>query len=223
MERTVQTHTTGRYYISGNISDQTQVLWIALHGYAMRAEEFIKGLEPIIDPLTVAVAPEGLHRFYKRGTRGDIGANWMTSDLRLHDIENNVAFINTVLEDLYEQGLPKNVRICVLGFSQGGPTAARWASRLEKPVEQFIAWGTDFPTDVLDDPRALRQMNASNIKLIIGDKDEYIDSDKVDDLIMDLHDRGLDFDFHTFDGTHELHADSLRYFNARMLDDKSEY
>lgn len=223
MERIINTNTAGRYFVKGEIRDEIQVVWFVFHGYGMRADDFIEEFNEISDSVSLIVAPEGTHRFYGKGTRGDISANWMTSDLRENDIANNIDFLNSVLEDLLKQGLNKDVRISILGFSQGGPTSFRWASQLKQKVDQLIAWGTDIPKDVISNPILLQKINESGIKLVVGSKDKYISSEKVDEFIMDYHDSGLNFDFHTFEGGHEIHLDTVRYFHARMLDNKTEY
>ena len=223
MENTISIKTTARYYSLGEINSSTRAVWFVFHGYAMQAENFIKEFECIADSSTVIIAPEGMHRFYNRGTQGQISANWMTSDLREYDIENNIQYLNSVLEELRLKGLPDEIQIGILGFSQGGPTAFRWASQLSENIGILVAWGTDVPKDIYTDNKSLQKINSSSIKLVIGSDDEYIPSDKVDDYIMELHDQGVDFDFHTFDGKHEMHEETIRYFHARLMDDNLEY
>ena len=223
MEKLISTNTTGRYYQEGVISIDTKAIWFVFHGYGMLAKDFIKNFDCIADSSTVIIAPEGFHRFYNRSTRGEISANWMTSDLREKDIENNVNFLNGVLEDMYKSELPKNIQIGVLGFSQGSPTAFRWASQLKEKIRIIISWGSDIPVDVYSDNKLLNKINSSNIKLVIGTKDEYISEEKIDETILELHDQGVNFDFHTFSGGHELHPDTIRYFHARLMDDNLEY
>lgn len=223
MQKTVNVQTTGRYQVLGNLSRNTRGVWFVFHGYGMRSEDFVKSFACIEDEQTVIVAPEGLHRFYSKSTRGSVAANWMTKELRESDITNNVSFLNHVLEELYNDGMPENVKLGVLGFSQGGPTCMRWASQLERDVNEMVIWGSDLPLDVVNDIHKLKKVNQSNLKIMVGSDDQYISTGKVDGLIMEMHDKGVDFDFHTFDGKHELHEDSIRYFHARLMDDKTEY
>ena len=222
-ELSVNISTTARFYLSNEVSKDIKVVWFVFHGYGMQAKNFIADFDSIFDKNTLVVAPEGIHRFYRRGTRNDISANWMTSDLRTSDIKNNIAYLNTVLRKLEEDGLPEDVKIGVIGFSQGGPTSFRWVAQLERAVEMVIAWGTDLPLDVIEQPQSLRKINESNIKLVIGSDDEYISSDKVDDFIIEYSDKGVEFDFHTFEGGHSLHEDTIRYFQVRMMHDGLEY
>ena len=94
---------------------------------------------------------------------------------------------------------------------------------LKEKIEILIAWGTDIPVDVTGNIGSLRKINSSKVKLVIGANDEYISSGKVDDYILALHEQGVEYDFHTFEGTHELHEETIRYFQARLMDDGLEY
>ncbi len=215
--------TTARYHTLGEISKEIKAVWFVFHGYGMLSSEFIKGFECINDSQTLIVSPEGIHRFYKRSTRGEISANWMTSDLREEDIRNNINYLNSILFELKEKGLSEEFQLGILGFSQGGPTSFRWASQLDRELGILVAWGSDIPKDVISNHRKLQKINQSNIKVIVGSDDEYISSEKVDEIIMELYDDGVDFDFHTFDGKHELHDESIRYFHSRLMNDNLEY
>lgn len=220
---TLPVYTTAQYNVLGKIDNSINLVWFVFHGYGMRSEEFVEQFECIADEQTLVVAPEGIHRFYKKGTYGGIGANWMTSDLREEDIQNNISYLNLLVKDLHDRGIRKDVKFAVLGFSQGSPTAFRWASRLSIPISTIVSWGSDIPTDVYKDIKLLQKVNESKIKLVIGDTDKYISSDQVDDLIIALHDQGVQFDFHTFSGGHELNEELIRYFHARILDSQMEY
>ena len=223
MENLITVETTARYYCVGNISSEIRAVWFVFHGYGMKAKQFVENFSCISDSQTLIVAPEGVHRYYGRGTQGEIRANWMTSDLREFDIENNNNYLNSVMEELISKGITESVQIGVLGFSQGGPTALRWVGQLERNIGIVVAWGTDFPKEVYTDGKTRLKINQSNTKLVIGNEDEYISSDKVDEIILELHDNGIDFDFHTFEGKHELHSDTIRYFHSRLMDDNLEY
>lgn len=223
MENLLSVETTVRYSTLGSVSKDIKAVWFAFHGYGMLAETFIQSFECVNDSQTLIVAPEGMHRYYGRGTKGQIRANWMTSDLREFDIENNIKYLNALLIGLFEQGLSDKVQIGILGFSQGGPTAFRWASQLKVEIGSLIAWGTDLPKDVYLNNSKRQKINQSNIKLVIGSTDEFISTEKVDEYIVEFHEQGVDFDFHTFEGGHELHSETIRYFHARLMDDGLEY
>lgn len=223
MEFTIDVNTTGRYQVLGELGNHTKAIWFVFHGYAMDANSFIQEFDCILDKQTVVIAPEGLHRFYSKSTRGKVAANWMTNELRGSDINNNIDFLNSIWNKLLESELNPNVKLGILGFSQGGPTAMRWAAQLEREIQEIVIWGSDLPLDVVDNIHGLKKINRSSLKVIVGSHDEYVSTDKVDKIIVEMHEKGVDFDFHTFEGKHALHKDSIRYFHARLVDDKLEY
>lgn len=223
MERTISVQTEGRYFVKGELNKENKSIWFVFHGYGMKAERFIEEFDCIDDEQTLIVAPEGLHRFYARGTRGEVGSSWMTKELREYDIQNNIQYLNFVLQEVKQFNLSENYKIGVLGFSQGAPTAIRWIAHLEEKVSEIVIWGSDLPSDIIDNVPKLKKVNTCNIKLVVGSDDQYISSDQVDDMIIDLHDKGVAFDFHSFEGRHELHEESIRYFHARLVDEQLEY
>tara|TARA_R110002050_G_scaffold300793_1_gene472794 strand:+ start:1275 stop:1946 length:672 start_codon:yes stop_codon:yes gene_type:complete len=223
MDNLIEVPTTRRYSTLGCRSKNIKAVWFVFHGYGMRSDTFIQEFDCINDEQTLVVAPEGMHRYYGKGTNGAVRANWMTSDLREYDIVNNIEFLNCVIQDLYDKGISNDVQFGVLGFSQGAPTAFRWVSQLKVEIGCLVAWGSDIPKDVYLDNIKRLKINQSKIKLVIGSSDEYISSEKVDDYIMEMHEQGVEFDFHTFEGGHNLHAETIRYFHARLMDDGLEY
>ncbi len=214
---------SARYYQLGEFGSATSAVWLVFHGYGHRAEEFITKFQPIADEHTVIIAPEGMYRFYLRGTNGKVGASWMTSDDREKDIADIVRYIDGVVRQMSESGFRQSHRFAVLGFSQGGPAAFRWASHYPGRVDQLIAWGSDVPEDVYRDASARNRINEMNVKIVLGDKDEFISDDRMDDHIIELHNAGVSYDFHTYPGNHDIDEQTLRYFHSRLLHDGSEW
>lgn len=219
----VNTVTTGRFVLEGKFSSLTRGVWICFHGYGVSAEEQIKSLDSICDEQVVIVCIEGFHRFYLDRAHSKVGASWMTKELRLKDIENNIRFCNQVFEQLLKLGLKPEHKLGIIGFSQGGQTMCRWIGQLDYSISVCLLWGSTLPEDVLLDFRSVKKINDSGLRFIVGERDKYISSDHVDIELDRLHDRGVSFDFHTFDGGHRLDDYTLRYFHARLLDDKTEY
>ena len=83
----------------------------------------LESLKPLERLGLSILAPEGLSRFYIKGTDGRVGASWMTRDERLSDIEDQIYYLNHWWAGLN----PKpDAKIIVVGFSQGVATRSRW-------------------------------------------------------------------------------------------------
>src|SRR5579872_3814026 len=119
-EHHIETTRTARYYSLGSFEDVKE-LWFVLHGYAQRAEDFIKNYLPIAHEGVLIIAPEALSRFYSRGFAGEVAASWMTREDRQHEIEDYVRYLdNLYTEVTMKLKLPPQ-KIIALGFSQGCP------------------------------------------------------------------------------------------------------
>ncbi|MFM7683134.1 MAG: alpha/beta hydrolase [Bacteroidota bacterium] len=158
---------TFRYWISGDIKKADKLL-VVLHGYGQLAEFFIRKFNGVPEDYFI-VAPEGMHRFYLNGTSGRVGASWMTKEDRESDIADNLNWLTQLFAELTEQkSFDKTI---LLGFSQGGATAARWYYSQKVQIDQLILWASVFPPD-LKKPEI---KSNSNNYFVIGTDDEYYD------------------------------------------------
>lgn len=129
---------TARYFILGDASDEIEQIWFVCHGYAQLANYFIKNFEVLDNGKNLIVAPEGLSRFYWKGFSDRVVASWMTREDRESDIEDYINFLNSVYTEVCSSLKNKNVRINVLGFSQGTATVCRWVASGKVKVDNFI-------------------------------------------------------------------------------------
>jgi predicted esterase len=169
IEQKLKAPKTFRYWISGDLEKASKLL-IVLHGYGQLAEFFIRKFNGIPEDYLI-VAPEGMHRFYLNGTSGRVGASWMTKEDRESDIADNLNWLTQLFAELTEQ---KSFEITILlGFSQGGATAARWYFSQKVEFNQLILWASIFPPD-LKKPEI---KSNSNNYFVIGSDDEYYDAE----------------------------------------------
>lgn len=146
-KKTIRVQKTARYFLLGEPGPQIRECWLVLHGYAQTASSFLKRFIPVQNADRLIVAPEGLHRFYREGSSGKTGASWMTSDDRLDDIGDYLVYLNQLIDSL-RPALNDDCRFILLGFSQGGATAVRWAQNRPELFSKGILWGAAFPPDL---------------------------------------------------------------------------
>lgn len=96
------------------------------------------------------IAPEGLHRFYVEGFSGRVGASWMTKERRLEDIDDYLEYLNGIFEHYVKARLEKNnnIKVYLLGFSQGSATASRWLLEDPNRFEGLILYAGMLPPDL---------------------------------------------------------------------------
>ena len=168
MKKELTSYKTYRYEIINNDAANTTILYV-LHGYGQLAKYFIQKFKSLPTNLII-VAPEGMHRFYKKGSSGRVGASWMTKEEREIDISDNLNWLTALDNKLSDRHII-NKRI-LLGFSQGGATALRWKWNAKINFDSTIIWASDFPPDIIDNQKFIIE---NNNYFVIGSDDEYYD------------------------------------------------
>lgn len=219
MEQHLTVARTARYEQLGEPSAATRQLWLVAHGYGQLAEYFSRHFKSVqaADPEgTVIVAPEALARFYLSGTGGRVGASWMTSADRQAEIADQAAYLDALLAHL-RTACPPDVRVTVLGFSQGTATVSRWlAGRRDgwRP-HQLILWAGDFPADI-EAAAAQRLLQGLPVVLVSGEQDGYVGPEKLQAQAEALRLHGAQITTKSFEGTHTLYPPLLRRLHAAL-------
>lgn len=203
-ERSLRVSRTARYATLGEPGPKISELWMVCHGYGQLARRFIEGFEGLNDGSRLIVAPEGLSRFYIDRTQSQVmGASWMTREDRLHEIEDYLAYLDLLYEEV-QKVLGRQVSVTALGFSQGVATATRWAARTRAPVQRLVVWGGTVPPEV-----DLSVFAKTRVTVVCGDQDELITA-KVRETEAGLWRKvGIDPEVKIFPGHHEVPPDVL--------------
>ena len=192
----------------GNLSTETEYLWIACHGYGQMVERFATKFS-ILDPQKhFVLCPEGLSRFYTKGFSGDIGASWMTRQDRLLEIEDYCNYLDTILEE-YSAKAPK-AKLMLFGFSQGCATVCRWLYNRKHDYQKMILWAGLVPED-LDWKRDNNGLKKDSILFVYGDQDQFIKEDQLEQYRKYLNDQSLEhISFRSFEGIHRVDKEVFR-------------
>ncbi len=171
-------HKTFRYRVLNDVQHSTKILYV-LHGYGQLVEHFIRKFSEVDEDYLI-VAPEGMHRFYLNGTSGRVGASWMTKEAREIDISDTMNYL-----DALDDHLTKTVEVekkYLLGFSQGGATAARWNQLGKTKFDGLILWASVFPPDL---PPMAGKRSGNPHYFVIGDQDEFFSPVEQEQVISD--------------------------------------
>jgi predicted esterase len=199
MEHNFTATKTFRYYTEGNLKEANK-LFIALHGYGQLAKYFIRKFQNLKADYFV-VAPEGMHRFYLNGSSGRVGASWMTKEARDSDIADSLTWLSALIKDLQTQG--DFNEIIVLGFSQGGATAARLVFSNYIKVNHFILWACIFPPDIeIESEINGNHDQATQFSFVLGTEDEYFTAKEQRETLDFYKEKG--FVNNTFAGGHQI-------------------
>jgi len=199
-EKKIIVSKTMRYFTIGDINKADKLLYV-LHGYGQLASYFIKSFEKLSDSYLI-IAPEGMHRFYLNGTSGRVGASWMTKEAREIDILENTQNLNQLNNSLSKQ-FKKTI---ILGFSQGGATAARWFFNKNDNFDQLILWASVFPPDI-NLSNEISNNNKPINYFVLGDNDPYFNETNSKEIIDNY--KKNNFNIQRFNGTHKIDLDTL--------------
>lgn len=189
---------TARYFTQGILNENTQYIWIVIHGYAQTADAFLTNFERLGNEHFI-VAPEGLNKFYSRGFSGSPVASWMTSLEREHEIIDYINYLN-LLADTLNLLAYKNAKIILLGFSQGVSTQTRFlnASSINFNYSVMIAGevGKEFQMEL---PNKLAQTKSI---YLVGNNENILKPEKIKE--HDILFKNANCIFKTFEGKHEV-------------------
>lgn len=202
----VETLRTARYHTLGDPARCCEV-WYLLHGYGQAASDLLRQCEPLLREGRLLVAPEGLSRFYLRGTQGAIGASWMTREDRELEIADTLRFLDLVASRLPRAGA--DCHACVLGFSQGASAAWRWTALGHTHLDRLVAWGGDIPPDIDLAGHKLR-LDRMRIHIVRGESDRVYDDEALSRDCKRLADHGIPHDCRPFAGDHRVDGAVLR-------------
>jgi len=209
-QHTIQTTKTARFCTLGELNNSTKEIVIAFHGYGQLANEFINNFEVVKSEERFIIAPEALNRFYFRGFGGKIGASWMTKEDRENEIKDYLSFLDNIYKQ-YSSIISKNTRTTIFGFSQGGATASRWFVNSDLQNANLILWGSSIPPDI--EYERLKRKLTSKIKIVIGNEDEFVSEENLNNEIDRLQKENIDFELIKYPGKHNVQPGLLKELN----------
>ena len=212
---------TARYYMIGAPSGHVRDVWIVCHGYAQLAAQFAEPFRALADEARIVVVPEALSRFYVaasdagyHGAAVPVAASWMTREDRDVEIDDIVTYLDTLAERVVEllatHGVSRSeIRLNVLGFSQGAAAASRWAARGAIAVDRLVVWGSGIPSDV--NIRAMAERRSGfRVDVVYGLRDKLLAGPAIEAQRAMLEAAGVLYRVRTFDGGHVLNRVLLR-------------
>lgn len=200
-----------RVHFAGEPGPDVRELVVLLHGYGQLARELLEECAVLASPARLLIAPEGLSRFYARGTSGTIGASWMTREEREQEISDYVRYLDLVHAELEAElagAGASGTAVHVLGFSQGAATAFRWAVLGTARLARVVLWSGGVPPDV-DLEAARRRLGGLELTLVVGAEDRWMDAARQDADRQRLERHGYPAATLRFEGGHRLDRATL--------------
>ena len=214
-ERHIAVKRTARYYLLGEMGPAVEDVWFVCHGYGQLAGDFVKEFECIADPKRLIVAPEALSRYYVpsapgfHGPESKVGATWMTREDREAEIADYIAYLDDLYAEVMSQIGNRQVRVTVLGFSQGGATANRWVTRGNVRPDRLLMWGCLLTSDS-DLNQAAEFFKTVRLTLVYGTRDQFAATNMISEYEELLTSKSVPFQVKSFDGGHRMDRQTLK-------------
>ena len=217
-EHSIVVPRSARYYVLGAESARGRELWIVLHGVGQLAGDFIEYFTELNDGHHVVAAPEALNRYYTASisvpsAERPVGATWMTKEFRDAEIADYVRYLDLLHAELAAKYQPR--RTVVVGFSQGGATASRWAVHGTTALDAVVLWGATLPPD-LDLVAARQRLSRSRLFFAIGRTDQHISPDAVAKERARLDASGIRYELIEYDAGHSIKRAVLNELAAKV-------
>lgn len=189
------------YSTLNELTEKTERVWLAFHGYGQLAQFFIKKFSSLDSEKNFIIAPQGLSKYYLEGFYGRVGASWMTKEDRLTDIHNQYSYIDSVMKDV---GDVSSKKLVYFGFSQGTATMGRYAGHAKIPFEKMIIWAGTFPPDI--DPTEYHyQSGKEEIHYFTSKKDPFFKEEMIaNQNEVVLKTLGREPILHWYEGGHQV-------------------
>ncbi len=207
-EHHIKVERTARYVTLGKPHHDLAQVWFACHGYGQLAHEFLDHFQVLNDGTRLIVAAEGFSRFYRDAAHREIGASWMTSEDRLNEIDDYVAYLESLYAHVFERVDRDSVEVFVLGFSQGVATAARWIAHGTVHAEHLVLWAQLMPPE-FGSREGFRRLRALDLTMVYGTRDKSITSAHLAEQQERLEAHGVEARQLSFDGGHRMDRDTL--------------
>ena len=210
----IRTEKTGHFFMHGTLTDQTEYVWICLHGYGGLGKYFIRHFE-FLDPVkNLVIVPEGLNRYYSEGLNARPAASWMTKEDRLDEIADYIQFLEALRSKLSWDKNPA-IQIIYIGFSQGATTLIRWLNVIHPRADYLLMWAGNIPEDLLyDESRSYFSKIKSHY--FIGDRDQYRKPDDVSQLQTMIERTGMNIEVHHYSGEHKIDEEVLQVWASGL-------
>jgi dienelactone hydrolase len=205
---------TARYFKIGSAGKEKTTVWFVLHGYGQLASFFLRNFEPLAGEGSLVVAPEGLSRYYLDPQYGRVGASWMTKEDRQSEIDDYVAYLDKLHDLILAPLQGQQVSVNLLGFSQGVPTAWRWAKHGNIHADELVFWAGMAPEENPDE--LSRRLVRTRVWFAWADEDEFITQEMAQVSRKNVHALNTLVEDLPYAGTHRIERDALDELMRRM-------
>jgi len=197
---------TNTYTTLNTLSLKTKNIWMVFHGMGYLSKYFIKYFKDLNPEENYVIAPQAPSKYYQDKRFKYVGASWLTKENTAMEKENILTYIDTVWQAENSKWKGKNVRLILMGYSQGVSIVTRWAASRKINCDYLLLHSGAIPQELT--PEDFKHLNhTTQVTYLYGDKDEYInEARKTEQQLKGSLLFGERLQIEVFDGVHEVHG-----------------
>lgn len=171
IEKSVSYTHTNSYSVLNQLNEKTSTVWVVFHGIGYLSRYFLRYFDGLPADENYIIALQAPSKYYLKDTYTHVGASWLTKENTATETANVMRYIDAVMEN---EGIPRNCRLVVLGFSQGVSVATRWVAQKKIKCDVLALYAGGLPNELEAADFSHLAQNKNKIYTIIGTKDAYL-------------------------------------------------
>ena len=197
-EKEVSYTINNSYSTLNELTSKTKNVWFVCHGLGFLSRYFIQYFNELNPEENYIIAPQAQSKHYLKNQYKHVGATWLTKEKTQENIPNVLNYLDSVYQ---AEQIPRDLNVIILGFSQGVSVVTRWIAQSNIKCDILVLYAGKVPREFSEDDFK----HIPTIKLIVGDKDEYVTLGVLEnekEYSDELFEKRIEYI--TFDGTHEM-------------------
>lgn len=187
------------------LTKKTKNIWFVFHGMGYLSKYFINYFKDLDPSKNYIIAPQAPSKYYQDKKFKYVGASWLTKENTALEKENILNYIDQVWKTERTKWKDQEVRIILMGYSQGVSIVTRWAASTKINCNHLLLHSGAIPQELTS--QDFEHLNTStSVTYIYGDNDEYInEARKTEQQLKGTALFGDRLQIKIFKGKHQVH------------------
>lgn len=173
-EKEITYKTRNSYSTLNQLTEHTKTVWFVCHGMGYLSRYFLKYFKGLNVEENYIIAPQAPSKYYIQ-PKMHVGANWLTRDETKAGMDNIISYFDSIFE---AEDIPKSVNLIIFGYSQGVSVALRYIANRQLNCNQLVIHSGGIPKELTAKDFEYLS-NSTEVKLIYGTEDEYLDEERI--------------------------------------------
>ena len=200
-EKEISYTVTNSYSTLNQLTSKTKNVWFVCHGIGYLSRYFIHYFDELNSEENYIIAPQAQSKYYLGSAYKHVGASWLTKENTAKETENVMRYFDAVLA---EETFSKDIRLILLGYSQGVSVITRYVAKRKLKCDQLVLLSGGIPNELTSNDFEFLEGN-TKVSLVYGLQDEYLTEERmIAEKKRYITLFGNSAKMISFDGTHEV-------------------